>query len=135
MSQSFGGDIVKSKQRLLNAIRGKEVDKVPWSPFLAYYWENPHPDNPYNDSTQFIKAIDGDPLYRGSHNLVKVSNPKFEYHETVNGNKRSFEYVTPVGCLRGGYTYVAAANTSFLNDHPVKTIEDFKILMYMMEHY
>lgn len=28
-----------SKQRLLAAIRGEEVDHVPFSPFLAYYFD------------------------------------------------------------------------------------------------
>ena len=28
-----------AKERLLNAIRGKETDRTPWSPFLAYWWE------------------------------------------------------------------------------------------------
>lgn len=30
---------MSSKERLLNAITGKEIDRVPWSPFLAYYWD------------------------------------------------------------------------------------------------
>ena len=29
-----------AKQRLLRAIRGEDIDRVPWSPFLAYWWEN-----------------------------------------------------------------------------------------------
>lgn len=27
------------KQRLLAAIQGNPIDRVPWSPFLAYWWE------------------------------------------------------------------------------------------------
>ena len=27
-----------AKERILNAVTGKPVDRVPWSPFLAYYW-------------------------------------------------------------------------------------------------
>ena len=29
-----------SKERIMNAILGKETDRTPWSPFLAYYWEH-----------------------------------------------------------------------------------------------
>ena len=29
-----------AKERILNAVTGKEIDRVPWSPFLAYYWEH-----------------------------------------------------------------------------------------------
>ena len=35
---------MKSKQRLLSAIRGEPVDRIPWSPFLAYYWEHLPPE-------------------------------------------------------------------------------------------
>ncbi len=36
------GDFVMEmtkRERLLSAIKGKEIDRVPWSPFLTCYWD------------------------------------------------------------------------------------------------
>lgn len=30
---------MKPRERILNSILGKEVDRVAWCPFLAYYWD------------------------------------------------------------------------------------------------
>lgn len=51
-----------SRQRLLAALRGQEVDRIAWRPFLAYWWE--HQPQQIQDRGQvwFFKGIDVDPL-------------------------------------------------------------------------
>lgn len=51
-----------SRRRLLAALRGQEVDRIPWSPFLAYWWE--HQPQQIQDCSQVwsFKEIGADPL-------------------------------------------------------------------------
>ena len=53
------------KQRLLNAIRGAETDRTPWSPFLAYYWEHLPPEESACGQLKYLQAMGADPLLRG----------------------------------------------------------------------
>lgn len=123
-----------AKERLLGSIRRQEVDRVPWSPFLAYWWE--HQDSCITGKGQlsFLEELGADPLLRGYKSLFTVKNTACEEIETVKGTKKQTRLCTPVGTLTSVHTYVEQANTWFLTEHPVKTEEDFKILAYLADH-
>lgn len=53
--------------------------------------------------------------------------------ETIKGNKKQIEYITPVGNLRLEYVYSPEGDTWFLMKHGVITKEDFKILTYLKQ--
>lgn len=131
------------KERILAAIRGKETDRIPWSPFLTYWWEAQSNQRRAMGEAAFLKSIGADPLIRGHYpgpgkegNLVLFyqAREKCETREETRGRNRRVIHETPVGVLEERYQYVEEGNTWFLVEHPVKTKEDFKILSYMMEH-
>ena len=122
------------KARLLSAIKGQPLDRIPWSPFLAYWWEAQPEAFQAEGQLPFLEDIGADPLLRGSHYLFGLSRENCDIRESTSGNKRIKTYDTPVGSLTETHTYVEAANTWFLTEHPVKTKEDFKVLIYIMEH-
>ena len=113
-----------SKRRLLAAIRGEEVDHVPFSPFLAYYFDFLPEEVWRKGQLEYLKEMGADPLLRGFISAFDVQPHQCWSTETEKGNKRYVTYHTPKGELYSEYTYVKEANTWFLTGHPVKGIED-----------
>lgn len=125
---------MQPKERLLRAIRGEEVDRTPWSPFLAYWWEAQPENVRGGDMLDFLEECGADPLLRGFGSTWKKFHHKVEKRETVRGSMREEVWYTPVGKLRFLYRYSDIGNTWFLVDHPVKVKEDLKTLAWVFEH-
>lgn len=125
---------MKAKERLLAAITGKEIDRVPWSPFLAYYWDFVDPKIAAAGQVAFLQKMGADPLIRGSHTLFELKRDHCEIIEKENNGRRLIQYDTPVGSLKEIYTYAPSSNTWFLTEHPVSCEEDVKVLQYLFEN-
>ena len=122
------------KERLLNAISGKETDRIPWSPFLAYWWESQPKQFQAKGQLQFLEDIGADPLLRGFHELFKKTSKNCCTTDTTEGKTRLVTHTTPVGELRCVYTYSPQGDTWYLMEHPVKTVDDLKTLIYINEN-
>jgi uroporphyrinogen-III decarboxylase len=137
-----------SRQRLLAALRGQEVDRIPWSPFLAYWWEHQPQEIQDRGQVWFLKETGADPLLRGFDTPFTSSDvhgvdhypdsfhnpiPGCETRREVKGDDWRIQYVTPVGTLTTLARYSAAGNTRFVVEHPVKRREDYKVLSYIVE--
>ena len=125
---------MKSRQRLLAAIRGEEIDRVPWSPFLAYYWESLPQDVRKMGQFEYMRGMGADPLLRGFHSLARGEYVNCEITEKRVGREIFRRFETPVGTLQERAVYSPGGDTTFLVDHPVATPEQFKILTYIYEH-
>ena len=124
------------RQRLLNALTGKPVDRVPWSPFLAYYFENLPSEIQQKGQLDYMESIGADPLMRG----VNFSCFNWHYNGNINrreevfsGGKREI-FETKVGSLTQTFYNSGVSGTWLLKGHPVKTEEDLKVLMYLYEN-
>lgn len=113
------------KRRLLAAIRGEEVDHIPFSPFLAYYFESLPQEIQKKGQLAYLQEMGADPLLRGFISAYSVRYRECSVTEKTQGGKRYITVHTPKGDLYSVYTYVAQANTWFLTEHPVKGSEDF----------
>lgn len=122
------------KERILNAIRGLETDRVPWSPFLAYYWENLPMEIQKRGQIPYLLEMGADPILRGFTNCCHAELKNCNYYEKQNGTKKCNIYETRVGTLTEEYTWSPSADSWFLTGHSVKTEEDFKILQYLTEN-
>ena len=122
------------RERLINAMRGRETDRLPWSPFLAYYFE--HLPQPVQDRGQlpYLLEMGADPLLRGFVQLFDTTFDGCTVTERQCGLKKYTSYETRVGTLTKEYTFSTNANSWFLTGHPVKEEEDFKVLQYLAEH-
>lgn len=130
----FGeGYIMTPKQRLLAAIKGEASDRLPWSPFLAYFWEDQPLSVQDMGQLRFLEEMGADPLLRGFQTLWKPKRTKCTVVESVDGNEKQVVYETPVGSLKERYVYTPAGNTWFLMEHAIKTEDDFKVLTYIYE--
>lgn len=123
------------KERLLAAIMGKEVDRIPWSPFLAYFWDYLPVEVQNEGQLRFLEEIGADPMIRGSHLLYKIQHNRCSVKERIEGGEKFTLYETPVGNLYSRHVYSKAGNTWFIMEHPVKTKKDFKTLACFYEDY
>jgi len=138
-------DAVQSHERLLAVMRGQPVDRAAWAPFLTYWWDqNLIASAECLGEIGFKRAVGADLLMRGHRNrpvhneyqdlfMFKTDHSKTKITETANQDKKQVMYKTPLGTLTAGYVYSPLGDTWFLREHPVKTVEDFKILEFIAE--
>ena len=123
-----------SKERIQSAIEGRDIDYVPFSPFLAYVWGY-FPESVRNKGElAFLKSINADPLWRGAPCPVIGIPPKLETRSYQEGNLNVNETITPVGKIREAYIPSQEGGTSFLVEHSLKTEEDFKVRLWIEEN-
>jgi uroporphyrinogen-III decarboxylase len=123
-----------SKERIQLAIEGREVDYIPFSPFLAYVWGYFPESVRNNGELAFLKSINADPLWRGAPCPVVGISPKLETRSYQEGNLNVNEIITPVGKIREAYKPSQEGGTSFLVEHSLKTEEDFKVRLWIEEN-
>jgi uroporphyrinogen-III decarboxylase len=119
-----------SHERLTAALRGRPVDRLPWSPFLAYWWEHQPAWLQEKGQPWLMKEIGADALLRGFATAFSASYDAdgCAVVETRSGDLLRTEYRTPLGVLTAHSRYSADGNTTFVYDHPVKSRSDFEIL-------
>ncbi len=122
-----------SKQRILSAIRGEKTDHVPFSPFLAYWWEDQSQEFRAQGQFPFMQSIGADPLLRGFHSMFDLEFKGCEVSEKIVGEKKYVEHRTPHGTLYSEYTYVESGNTWFLTKHPIETLEQLEIFKTLID--
>ena len=134
--------------RLLAALRGEDVDRLPWSPHLAYWWNTQPPALRNRGQFGFLKEIGADPLIRGSVTAFVCSDmrglheyptrmhlpiPGCEVVQHVKGRDERTSYQTPVGTLTQLSRYSPEGGTRFLVERPVKSARDYQVLSYLFE--
>ncbi len=126
---------MNSKERIVAALHGQSVDRLPFSPFLAYVWEFLPANVQTAGPLAFHQAIGADPLWRGAPCPVKSIQPEGIERTTVSEGDREVTYVkTPVGSFRFAYARSKSGSTSFVVEHPLKTEEDYKVRLWIEEH-
>lgn len=122
------------KQRLTAAILGNEADRVPFSPFLAYYFQHLPSEIQAKGELDYLEKMGADPLMRGYGSAWRTECDSCSVESRQEGNSIYYRLSTPVGFLDYRSDYSAAGDTWFLAEHHVKTVEDLKILRYWFEH-
>ncbi len=124
-----------ARERLIAALTGQPVDHLPFSPFLAYVWES-FP-KAIRDAGQLVfhQRIGATPLWRGAPCPVRtVPAPEMTVRTRRYGRDVCVEIETPVGTLREVKRRSQEGNTEFLIEHPLKTVEDFGVQLWIEEH-
>ncbi len=123
-----------SRERIINAIEGRPVDRIPFCPFLAYFWESLPIERQQAGQLAFLNEIGADPMWRGAPCPVSSSCSDVDTRNYNDGELDVTEFVTPIGSIRYGYASSGNSNTAFLVEHPLKTEADFKVLLWIEEH-
>lgn len=122
------------KQRILAALRGEETDRIPWSPFLAYWWEAQDETLRAQGQLNYMESIGADPMLRGFTTAFRLKYNHLERHTKTTPTEQYEDWETPVGTLRFRSVLSRGGNTWFLVDHPVQEPEDLKTLAWLYEH-
>ncbi len=125
-------DEMTPKQRLLASIKGEKTDRVPFSPFLAYYFDYLPEDVRAKGDRRYLEEMGADPLFRGAGCAYGVQRKNCSSSERYADGKRYVTFSTPKGDFYAEYTYAPAANTWFITKHP---IEDEDGLMLLKAFY
>jgi uroporphyrinogen-III decarboxylase len=136
------------RERLLAALRRQDVDRIPWSPFLAYWWEQQPPEMQQRGQLWFYRSIGADALLRGFTAPFRCGDvfgrkhyPSFDISipgvttrtETVD-HQTNIYLETRVGSLCTTLTYSEDANSWFITGFPIKRREDYKIFSHIVEN-
>lgn len=141
-----------SKERLMAALRGKDVDRIPWSPFFTYWWEAQSEARRKRGQALFCKEIGADALLRGPTSAIRSSDivgladaplgapynlvddlPGCKIRRVSKGKDKFVEFETPVGRLNNIISYSESGDTWFVTRHMIRRKEDYKILSYIVE--
>ncbi|MCD6475034.1 MAG: hypothetical protein J7K85_02065 [Anaerolineaceae bacterium] len=126
---------MNSRQRLLAALKCEETDRLPWSPFLAYWWEFQSRDLQERGKFSFLKEVGADALLRGYLSPFTIEQGGDVIIRNYSADGLQWEVMdTPLGALRTGNQYSCEGDTTFVVQHPVKKREDYRILRYIIRH-
>jgi len=117
------------KRRLMAAMRGERTDRVPFSPFLAYYFDFLPEDVRRKGELEYLEAMGADPLLRGSVQAFNVHSKNFEYTEQINGNTKQVNLSRNNRNLILEYTYTETSRSWFLSRHPVSNLDEIHLLL------
>ncbi|MEE4194241.1 MAG: uroporphyrinogen decarboxylase family protein [Anaerolineae bacterium] len=120
---------MNSKERILAALHGEPVDRLPWCPFLAYWWEHQPKSRQEQGQIAFLREIGADALLRGFVQPFTVTYGGEIQQETRQSDGISwFIQHTPVGDLRTGSQYSPDGDTTYVVHHPIQRREDYRAL-------
>jgi uroporphyrinogen-III decarboxylase len=140
------------KERIVAAIRGREVDRLPWCPFFTYWWDEQPEARQKAGQPAFYREIGADALLRGPTTAFTATdllgmaevplgasyNLKDDMGEAAISRRadRGHKYVsweTPVGRLEVTLTYSPQGKTWFVSEHPIRKKEDYRTLQWLVE--
>jgi len=135
-----------SRERLLAALRGESVDRIPWSPCVDWYFLSSLPVDQKLDDREFHKAIGSDAMLR--HVMLYTStapmtgiksrageNPRVESRiERLDDGTFRINYETKVGSLVEEFRWnPESPNIPWFTKRKLQTVEDIKVYMYALE--
>jgi len=122
-----------SRERIMAALKGGKPDRLPWAPLIDGYFTSSlpiRPDGTFPDVVEAFKMVGADIMER--HVPTYSIDWKSTQHEYINdGSKHIWRISTPVGNLE--QVSVNAGNTRSVTKHLVNSIEELKIMAYIIE--
>jgi len=126
---------MEAKERIVAALEGQPVDRLPFCPFLAYVWESFPKAVQEAGQLAFHHRVGADPLWRGAPCPARAVTPSEMRTESFEEHGRAVTLIrTPVGSLRMASQRSEAGGTHFLVEHPLKTEADYHVQMWIEEH-
>ena len=122
-----------SRERLMAAFKGAEVDRLPWSPCIDSYFTDSLPAGPGGkrpDVMDAFKMIGADIMER--HVPAAGVDWKNTTHEHIKKGRESiWRITTPVGQLE--QVSVSTGNTTSVTKYLVNNLDELKTMIYIFE--
>jgi len=121
-----------NRERILAAFDGKEVDRLPWSPYIdSYFMDSLHRQGLRLGIIEAMRYIGNDIIER--HVCGPRSHKKnVETYTEESGNRKRVYYHSPAGTICKELTRIQT--TEYVTKHCIETLEDMKIFQYIAEH-
>ena len=127
-----GADMMTRRERLLAALRGQEVDRIPWSPCMDGYYTSSLPEQGYDmDLIETMRFLRSDIMERHVP-IVKEEVKGLSIREVVRGDTITYEYVTPIGILTEERK--RSGRTIYRSRHLLRSVEHLKTYQYIVEN-
>ena len=125
--------MMTARQRVHNALYGKEIDRIPWSPLIDdYYLAYLHSLGKKVNTIECQREIGADIIERHApYYRCEFTGGVEQKHKTV-GDTFYTEFITPVGRLTQAGKNID--NSFTITEFFVKSLEDIKTLQYIEEH-
>ena len=122
------------RERLLNALHRREVDRMPWSPLIDGYFINSLPlQNIHMDIIEAMRFIGNDIMERHvAMPKTILNNVTIRNEVSSDGKMMRTWYDTPVGSVHEDRQ--KSGETGFITHHMIETVEDIKVYEYIAEH-
>lgn len=120
------------RERILAALKGEETDRMPWAPLIDDYFISSLPKQGYQmDILTAMRHIGCDIMER------HVGGPNVHYHKCElkaeqNGKYSKVTIETPVGSIYEEKE--VTPSTIFITHHLIETVEDVKVMQFVMEN-
>ncbi len=123
----FPQDRMTSRERVLAAYRGQEVDRLPyWAKVANGTWRTSQPAGVRDWSdVELLDYIHADGLF-GCHNVIRVTRPHVTVVKTDGGDGRRTVTRTPDGDMTERWALDAYTNSWHPVEFPIKTREDLR---------
>lgn len=122
------------RERILNALHRREVDRMPWAPLIDDYFISSLPlQNIHMDIIEAMRYIGNDIMERHvCMPFTHTSNMEIRRETSADGTYYRTYYDTPVGSLYEEHKN--SGQTGFMTHHMIETLEDMQIYQYIAEH-
>ena len=152
-----GQSVMTGQERLTASLAGEETDHVSWAPLIDPYYTTWLATQGYGgadaprvvledraglwseeidalDIPYAIRLVGGDILERHSPTIREVEECCITRRILTRDREKLEIIETPVGLLETERRYSREGHTSYISKHPVSSVEDLKVLQYVMEH-
>jgi len=132
-------EMMSSRERILAALRGQDLDRIPWSPCIDGYFLGKV------DQVSGFRKIGADAMLRHCFNFIgsapfRISVPPpgksmpWQIFQTQAGDETELRYETPVGALTERYKYnPESPNIPWSTKRRLEKVDDLKVLAWMCE--
>ena len=125
--------MLTTRQRLIRALHGQEVDRMPWAPLIDdYYLAYMHSIGRPVNVVECLKEIGADVIERHCPCCRYKYSGGVQKKEWTEGNTIYSRFETPVGNVQQAIRYIDKSETVL--EFYIKTREDLQTYQYIEEH-
>lgn len=144
-----------SRERILKALKGEKVDRIPWVPlcsrtfflslpeykkrFPLKWWEKNEGlsedlrEEELRFRVNFYRKIGADFIQWGGGDACKIERPNIKAERKQKNNNLFIKYKTPIGELSEELVFTRESHTLYRKNYLLKGTQDFSIYKYLIK--
>ena len=125
---------MSGKERIMAVLEGRKADRVSWAPLIDPYFTTSLPEQnlPEMDEIDALRYIGADIILRHVPTYLEVFDDTVKWIDSEHDGTQRRTASTPVGDI--SIEHKRNGKTLFETKHFVETIEDLRVMKYVLEH-